>query len=95
VGPDCVHHRPHVVHPRLERRDVARAIGEAGSAPVELDHPRESPQPLEERLSLRLLRRHLQVADEAVHEHEVDQAVADDAIGNRDVAALRVPDVNR
>ena len=38
VRPDGVEHGAHVVHPRLQRREVLAAVGEAGSALVEEDH---------------------------------------------------------
>ena len=39
---DCVHDRPHVVHPRLERRRSADAVRHPGSALVEADQPAET-----------------------------------------------------
>jgi hypothetical protein len=63
-----------VIHPRLGRRHLTDAIGEPGPPPVELDHAREGGESVEEGHPERLLPGCLEIADESVHEDEVDRA---------------------
>ena len=93
--PDRVEHRPHVIHPRLERGRLPHAVREAGAAPVEQDQPREAQKPLVERLVVGLLRLDLEIAREPVDEEEVALTVADDPVCDADVAAAGIPDVER
>ena len=68
----------------------ATAVGQPGAALVEEDQARERGEPLEEARAARLLPVQLEVGDEPGHEDQVDRAVADDLVGDVDVAALRV-----
>ena len=92
LGADRVHHGAHVVHARLQ---VGQAIGrdpvgEARAALVEEDEPPHRSEPPVEAGELRVLPAGLEGADPAVHEHEVERPLADDLVGDPDVAAARV-----
>ena len=71
------------------------AIGEPGPALVEEDQPREGREPAEEARVARLLPRQLEVGDPARDKDEVERAVADDLIGDVDVAAPGVARLRR
>ena len=85
-----VHHRPHVVHSRLEARDPADAIGEAGAALVEQDQAPHRRQPLVEVDVAAVLPRQLDVRHEPGHDHDVVLALADNLERDRHVPAARV-----
>jgi len=84
-----VHHRPDVVHPLLERRHAADAVGRPRAALVEADDPhaiRQLAEIVAGELFVELHRRKV----EAAREDEVGRPRAEDAIGDVDLAALRV-----
>ena len=86
---DGVHHRPHVVHALLERGHAADAVGCARSSLVETDDahaPRQLVEPGADRLVVELDRRKVETA----REDEVERPRAEDAVGDVNVAALRV-----
>ena len=87
----CIHHRTHVVHPRLEAGSAAHAIRHPYAALVEDDQPGERRKVLG---NATLVRRHLghelDVRDEARVVDDIERAVAVDAIRDRDVAAASV-----
>ncbi len=85
-----VHHRPDVVHPRLEVGQAGGPVGEAGTTLVEADEPRERGEPLEEVRRPGLVPVVLEVRDEAGHEHEVARALPRDLVGDVDPTALGV-----
>jgi hypothetical protein len=91
LGADGVHHRPDVVHPGLEVRQVGHAIREPGAPLVEEDQPREGRQPLEEPAARGLLPEDLEVRHPAGDEDEVPRRIAQHLVGDVDVAAPRVP----
>ena len=93
--PTAVEHRTNVVHARLQVGQTlgGDSIGEAGAALVEEDEPPHRREPPVERRELRVLPAGLEGADPAVDENEVDRPVADDLVGDPDVAASRVGDV--
>ena len=88
---DRVHDGPQVVHPRLDR-EAARPVGEADAAGVDDDQPAAFGQPLAELGEVRRLPERVQVREER-KEDEVGRPLADDLVGDRDVAAPRVADV--
>ena len=82
-----IHDRPNVVHPHLERWLAGDAIGHAHPAPVENDQPRKRRQPPRNLAALVLHRPgELDVGDRR-HEDDVEGAVADHLIGDRNVTA--------
>ena len=90
LGADRIHHRAHVIHPLLERRHAADTVGRACAALVEPDDahaPRELVDPGAHRLVVELHRREVETA----REDEIERALAEDAVGDVDVAARRVP----
>ena len=92
LGPDRVHHRTHVVHPLLERRHAADTVGRARAAlvePYDAHAPRQLVEPGTDRLVVELHRREV----EAAREDEVERPLAEDAVGDVDVTADRVPGV--
>ncbi len=90
VRSHLVHHRPHVVHALLERRELGDAIGEAGAALVDQDEARERRQAVEKAREGRLGPEVLEVRDPAHDEDEIARTAADDLVGDVDVAAARV-----
>ena len=86
---DGVHHRAHVVHPLLERGHAADAVGCSRSSLVEPDDahaPRQLVEPGTDRLVVELDRRKVETA----REDEVERPRAEDAVGDVNVAALRL-----
>src|SRR5207244_12000144 len=95
LRPDRVEHGPHVVHPGLERRYVAHAIGKPGAPAVEGDHARVASEAVEHGAVLRPLELDLEMADRAVHEDQVDWALTVYEVRDRHVAAPRIADLGR
>ena len=62
---------------------------------VEQDDARERGQPLDEVTVARLVPEDAQVSEEAADDHEVDGTVADDGVGDVDIAAERVPNCRK
>ena len=89
LGADGVEHRAHVVHALLERRDPGDAVRQPGAALVEQDQAAHAREPLVEARDRGPLPAGLEAADPAVHEHDVQRPVADDLVGDREVAARR------
>ena len=94
---DGVQHCTNVVHARLQVGQALGGdpVGEAGAALVEEDQSPHRREPPVERRELRVFPAGLERADPAVDEHEVDRPVADDLVGDPDVAASRVGDLAR
>jgi hypothetical protein len=90
VRANGVHHRPDIVHSRLERRRAADTIGHTRSPLVEADQPRERLDLPEERGACRDGCFELEVTDESRNEDDVKGAIAADLVSDVDVAALRV-----
>ena len=82
-----------VVHPGLEVRHLAHAIRETRPALVEHDDARRGCQPFDVTNPQRLLPGRQELRERAADEHEIQGAVADDLIRDRDVSTARVPDV--
>src|ERR687898_391295 len=84
-----IHHDLDVVHPFLEPWEVAQGhgVGDAGSALVETENPREPRQPLEVRGHRGLLPHGVAVRDPVRHEHEVYGPGAEELVG--DITAFR------
>lgn len=90
TGPDGIHHRPQVIHPRFQRGNSADAVGHARAALVEADlaaprahvfQPRrEGPQP-----PLRL-----EVRDMARSEYDIERPSPRDLVGDVHVTAAGV-----
>ncbi len=85
-----VQHRDHVVHLLLERRRLGDRIGQPRSATVEHDQPRERREAVEVPRHPRLIPVVLDLRDPGGHVHDVDRAVADDLVGDVEIAAARV-----
>ena len=95
LGADGIEHRTHVVHAGFQ---VGQALGrdsvrEPGAAFVKEDEPPHRCQSPVEVGQLRVLPARLERADPAVDENEVDWTIADDLVGDPDVAAARVRDL--
>src|SRR6266550_4318210 len=97
LRPDCVEDGAHVVHPLLERRQpVGRnPVGHPCPALVEEDQSGERRQALEKARRLRLFPQELDVRDPAGDVDEVERPVADDLVGDVDIATLRVSGLRR
>src|SRR5205085_3605513 len=72
------------------RRSERVPVRHAGAALVERDDPAERGEPLEEPARERILPHHVDVRDPPGDEDEIERTVAEDLIGDVDVAALRV-----
>jgi hypothetical protein len=92
LGADRVHDGTNVVHPLLERAD-RNVVGEAHSALVEHDQPRERGEAVVEAPDAGLFAKHLQVREGAVDEDDVERALANGVVGDVDVTASRVTDL--
>ena len=86
LAADGVQDRADVVHPLLERRRAGDAVGHAHPALVEEDQARELGQALAVAPELRQLPADLEVREATLGVDEVDGPVADDAVGDVDVA---------
>ena len=97
LGADGVHDGAHVVHPLFERRQTVdgHAVGETRAALVEEDEAREGGEAAQEAREARLAPEVLEVRDPAHDEDEVERPVADDLIGDVDLAAARVHRLGR
>ena len=83
-----------VVHARLQVRDFAGAIREFSAALVEGDQARERRQPLEKATVGRELPSVLDLIRPAARVDEIQRALADDLVGDVEIAALRVSDLS-
>src|SRR3989442_2780118 len=86
----CLQDRAEIVHALLERRVADIAIREPRAALVEEDHAAEgceAPHPV---AVGRVLPGEVNVRDPARHDDEIERPLADDLVGNVDVAALGV-----
>jgi hypothetical protein len=86
-----------VVHPQVERAQLVEGdwIGDTASALVERDQACEGIEPLEEGGEVGLVPLHLDRVPELRREHNVDRSLADDLVGNVNVARLRVARLDR
>jgi hypothetical protein len=87
LASDRVHDRPDVVHALLERRRAWHAVRHSHPTLVEEAQPRELGEPLAVAPELRELPVDLEMRQGTLDVDEVDRPVADDAIGDVDVAA--------
>ena len=89
---DGIEHAQDILDRVLEGRQLMpwEPVGHAHTAPVDRDEARPTGEPLQERGGLRELPHHLDVGDVPLDVDEVDRAVPDDAVGDRDVAVPRV-----
>jgi hypothetical protein len=90
LDPDRVHDRPQVVHALVKARELADPVREAGAALVEHHDPREAREAKEPAGEVRLVPLVLEVRHEAGGIDQVDRTVAEDLIGDVNVAALGV-----
>ncbi len=74
LRPGRVHHRPDVVHRRLDRLDLPHAVGQPGSALVEHEHATDVREALDVAHQQRLLPGREQVAGDAPDEDDVRSA---------------------
>ena len=93
LGARRVHHRANVADPLLEDRKLVHRhpVGETHAALVEQQQPRERGEAVEEPSLSRILPGELDVTHPTGNEDEVDRPLAEDLVGDVDVAALRVP----
>jgi hypothetical protein len=92
-----VHDGAHVLHPDPERRRLVRLDPVAQTRPafVEQDEAAEGGEPAEQVAVARVLALDLKVRHEARDVDEVQRAVADDLVGDADIAILGVADFGR
>ena len=88
-----VEHRAQVLHPRLERRELAAVVGQPRAALVEQDQPKRPRQPQVEVAPARILPPVDEIRHVIGHVHEVGVSLAHDLVGDRDTAATRIPDL--
>jgi len=88
LGARCIHHGNEVVHLDLERRDVTggEPVGASPPPAVGVDHAREFPESAQESREVRTLPVHVDVGGVPLAVHEIDRAVAEHLISERDVA---------
>ena len=86
-GADRIHDRADVIHPRLQRGRFADAVGQSGAPLVQHQHARELGHVDHVAVEERLVPRREDIADHAAEPHDIDRPVADDLVGDRDVAA--------
>jgi hypothetical protein len=85
----------HVVHSRFQSRKVAPEVRQAGPALVEQDQPEPSGETFVEAAPMWRLPAVDEVGDVVRDVDQVDVAVADHLVGDRNAAAARVADVER
>ena len=90
VRSNLLHHRPDVVHPLLECRELRDAIGKARAALVDQDQAGERRQAEQKAREGWLGPEVLEVRDPAHDEDEIARTAADDLVGDVDIAAARV-----
>ena len=83
-----------VLHPRLQRRELASMIGDPGSALVEQDQTERTSQAEEEVALIRILPVKDEIRAEAGNVDKVDVPFADHLVGNRDSTVSRVLDLS-
>ena len=91
--PRRVENRVQVLHPRLQRRELAAVIGETGSPLVEQDQPERTGEAEVEVAPPWILPPVHEVRGPLGHVHEVDVAFAHHLVGDRDSTVARVPDL--
>src|SRR5262245_36311678 len=70
---------------------VKNTFGETNAPLVEHDQPRERSKAIEEMAGVRMIPPELHIGRAPANEDDVERAVADDLVGDVDVAALREP----
>jgi hypothetical protein len=93
LGARSIHDRSHIVHPRLERRYFPHAVRKSRAALVQHEHARKRRKSLDVPDEQRLFPGRQEVARVRANEDEVDGAVPDDLVSDRDVAASSVVNV--
>ena len=91
IRADGVEDRANVVHARLKRTEVTRPIREPDAAFIEQNQPRKRRQLTKETCRKRVLPEPNQIA-ELRHKDEIDRAVAEHLIRDRNIATPRVRD---
>ena len=86
-----VHHGTYVVHALLERRRLRHRIRQSRAPPVEVDHPGERREAVEEPRRRLVLPDQLDVREIPVDQDQIEVALAEHLVGDVEVAALRVP----
>src|SRR5437762_2457767 len=81
-----IHDRAHVVHALFERRYPAVAVGQAGAALIETNHPAERAQPGVKSGGVWKIPMQLDIPDEPVDYHEVQRAASEHLISDMDIA---------
>lgn len=92
LAADRIHHRAQVIHARFQRREMVciDAITQAGPALVEHDQARERGEPGHQMAEAGIFPVRIEIGNESGNENQIERSVADDLIGNADVAALGV-----
>ncbi len=92
-GSGCVQHGVEILHPRLERGELAAVVRQARATLVEEDQPETLRQLQVEVAPARILPRVDEIRHEVRHVHQVGVSSAHDLIGDCDTAASCVPDL--
>ena len=87
---DGVHDGAHIVHPLLQRGEVADPVGETGATLVEKDETAESAQAGDEVNEIGFIPIMIEVGDEAWHEDKIERPFADHLIGDPKITALGI-----
>src|SRR6516162_3100317 len=95
LGTGGIHHGADIVHPLFERRDAGHTIGEAGTALVEEDQPRERREATKEIRPLRHLPEQVDVGNEAGNKYEIERSAPDDLIGDPQLATPGISSFGR
>src|SRR5262249_35393432 len=81
-----------VIDALLQGRDGRRPVGQPRSTPVEANEPAERAHPLEQPHPVGTLPGEVEMQNRSGRPEEVQRTIADDLVGDVDVAALRVLD---
>src|SRR5918995_4170089 len=90
-----IHHRSHVVHTLLQRRDTGYPVREPSTPLVQEDEPREGGEALRKPNDRGCLPVMLEVRNKAGHEHHVEGTIAKHLIGDVSIVASCVSDLWR
>ena len=85
-----IHHRPDVVHPRLERGHAVDWVRHPCPSLVEDDQSSQPREAVKERAHRRVFPAQLDVVRPTWHVDEVGRSVADDLVGDVDLSTFRI-----
>src|SRR5215204_284974 len=90
-----IHHRSHVIHTLLQRRDTSHPVREPSTPLVQEDEPREGGEALRKPNNRGYFPVMLEVRNKAGHEHHVEGTVAKHLIGDVSIVASGISDLWR